>query len=99
MENAKGCFRSAGLIWLALVVLVGLAGAWMTRNVDTVAEAAAEASGLKDAVARDQAARCERAKREAQRVWDAAVESGRFDESRDRIDETEAEAKLLCAGA
>lgn len=97
MDPAKGCFRFAGLIWLSIVVLIGLAGFWMTRNVDTVAEAAADASGIKTMVANEQVARCERAKREARRVWDAAVDAGEVSEYQDRIDEAEAEAKQVCA--
>ncbi len=98
MELVKGCFRSAAVVWLSLLFLIGVGGWWLTRNVDTVADAAASASGIKDAVASERTARCERARREARRLWDDAVDSGRLDQQQDRIDEAEADARQLCEG-
>ncbi len=96
MTKLQGCL---GLLVLA-VILAGAAvwatGAWLNNNSEQVAEAAVNASGIKDAVAKERAAQCQQAKLEAQRVWDRSVEDGDDEDAAQVMDAVDIEVKKYC---
>lgn len=89
-------------IWVTGVVLVGFGGAWMTNNADTIAEAAVDASGIKDAVEENQRmlkdARCSEARLNFQQMWDKAVDTNSVDKRQPQLDRAEAVMKAVCGG-
>lgn len=97
MNYAKGCLLLIGLIGLLIVATLVFGGVWFSKNMDKVADAAVEASGIKEKIAKEDQARCESAKRRAQAEWERAVASGRVNDYTAEIDELDAQAKRLCA--
>jgi hypothetical protein len=96
MSNFFGCLKYAGFGIVLLGGIVVATGNWLTSNEDKVAEALVEASGVKEAVANERRAKCERAKRRAQAAWDKSVESGQIANRSDEIDAMDAEVRELC---
>nr|WP_137676558.1 hypothetical protein [Parerythrobacter lutipelagi] len=87
----------AGL-WLITVVLIGAGGTWLTNNTDVVAEAAVEASGIKEQVAKAEAERCRAAEEQFSMAWNRAVDSNRLDQMEDSLRQMESQVKAMCAG-
>ncbi|MCR2833128.1 hypothetical protein [Parerythrobacter lacustris] len=86
----------AGL-WLLTVILIGAGGAWLSNNPDVVAEAAVEASGIKEQVARAADANCKAAEERYNMAWNRAVDSNQLDAMEDSLRMLESEAKATCA--
>lgn len=86
----------AGL-WLVTVTLVGFGGAWLTGNVDTVADAALRSSGVQQQIDAARQVHCEDARAAYQAMWDAAVESGTIEQRQLMLDRAERKAEALCS--
>lgn len=97
MSKFSGCIKLLVIAALTVMVLFWMTGAWLDSNVEKVTDAAVSASGIKDAVAQERAARCERAKLEAQQLWDRSLESGSSERYAERIEALDAKVKELCA--
>lgn len=98
MDSAKGCLKVLGLIGLLLVAAIFIGGIWFNNNIDKVADAAADASGIKDAVHSEREAVCAKAKLRSQQAWDQAVNSGQAESEARQLEELEVDAKRLCDG-
>jgi gamma-glutamyl:cysteine ligase YbdK (ATP-grasp superfamily) len=85
-----------GGLFLLGVMLIGAGGTWLTHNTDTLAEAAVDASGIKDAVTQARDANCRRARDEYDRLWDRAVESATMETAADALERVEAEVRSIC---
>ena len=98
MDSAKGCLKFLGLIGLLIIAAIFIGGVWFSNNIDKVADVAADASGIKDAVHSEREAVCAKAKLRSQRAWDQAVNSGEVESNARQLEELEVDAKRLCDG-
>lgn len=94
----KRIFQGLALLWLTGVVVIAAGGTWLTNNVDTVAEAAVEATGIDKEIARASKERCDMAQQQYQSLWDRAVESNRFEQMDDMLRKAEIRVDSACAG-
>lgn len=97
MKAVKIVLMSLAGLALLSVALVGAGGAWLSSNVDTVAEAAVNASGIKDEISKQRRERCALAKAEFDRMWDDAVDRNRLEERQGAIESAEAGMKAICS--
>ena len=98
----KVIFAIIAIAVLVSVIMIGAGGYWLSNNTDTMAEAAVEASGIKDAVAEKQRmqrdARCNDAKLAFQQMWDKAVDSNSVDQHQDMLYRAEQAMQTACSG-
>ncbi|MDG2005298.1 MAG: hypothetical protein P8J20_18400 [Novosphingobium sp.] len=97
MKSIKVIFAAVGLVVLLAVLLVGLGGVWLNRNLDTVAEAAVDASGIKDQMAKANDDWCRSARERFQSMWDKAVDSGTLESREAALERAEADVTARCA--
>lgn len=86
----------AGL-WLLTVIMIGVGGAWLSSNPDVIAEAAVEAAGINEQVAKAADAHCKAAEERYNMAWNRAVDSNQLDAMEDSLRLLESEAKAACA--
>ncbi|MGE3692011.1 MAG: hypothetical protein AB7F98_11585 [Novosphingobium sp.] len=99
MKFFKMAFLAVGGLFLLGVALVGASGWWLSNNVDTVAEAAVDASGIKTEIANQQRERCSRARAAFDRMWDDAVDNNLERQREAAIEQAEADMKAACAAS
>lgn len=95
----KSLFKVLFGVAVLAVVLVFAGGYWIQNNADTVAEAALDASGVNDDMAKRRAMQCDAAQRQFQSAWDRAVESGTDEQQSDMLASMEAQADIACSDA
>lgn len=97
MRVIKGLLLFLGGVILLAALLFGAGSAWLSQNADTVAEAAVNASGIKDEIANQRRERCARARAAFDQMWDDAVDSNRQQERASALESAEADMKAVCA--
>lgn len=97
MKFVKAAALTLGGVFLLAILLIGAGGTWLSRNADTVAEAAVNASGIKDEIASQQRQRCLRAKAAFDQMWNDAVDNNLQEERAAAIESAEADMNAACA--
>jgi len=97
MKSLKMAFAAIGLTALLAVLIVGLGGGLLSRNLDTVADAAVDASGIREKMAKEESDRCRLARQQYESMWNDAVDNDSFEAREAALNHAEATMKVTCS--
>lgn len=96
MEAINSLGKWLAILGIGVASLFALSGWWLTKNADVVADAAVEASGVKERMARIDQIKCEEVRRTFHDSWDSAVNSGTLAKRQESLDRQQDRMNDFC---